>query len=189
VEAAILAGDQQTGISLMQMDAGLDTGAVYLSDSIDIGEQETAGELHERLAVLGGELLVANLQRIADGDITAGAQDQALASYAGKFRQADARIDWRQPAQALQRTIRAYNPRPGAWFMIDGERVKCWKAELAQGRNAAPGTVLSADSSGVLVACHSGALNLLQLQRPGRKPISAAEFSAQLALNGVTLPE
>jgi methionyl-tRNA formyltransferase len=179
VQGAILAGDRKTGISLMQMDAGLDSGPVYAREAFTIGDQETAGQLEQRLALLGGNLLVARLQQIADGEAQTEVQDETQATYAGKISNQDAEIDWSESAQALQRKIRAYNARPGAWFHCNGERVKCWKAAIAHGPAARPGEVVKANKHGVQVACGDGVLQLDQLQRPGRKPVSGSEFAAQ----------
>lgn len=183
IQAAILAGDRETGVCLMQMEAGLDTGPVYASKSLPIGEQETAGELHDRLALLGGEFLIDQLAAIVDGTLVATAQDGECATYAGKIRPTDAVLDWRRPAVELHRSVRAYNPVPGARFDLDGERIKCWQARVGSAAGTA-GTVLSAGSGGVDVACGEGSLRLEQLQRPGRTRVSAAEFTAQLDLTG-----
>ena len=176
IQASILAGDSHTGISLMAMTAGLDCGPVFVTEAIEIGSAETAGELHDRLAELGGRLLTQHLDAILAGELQAVEQDEALASYAGKVRTADARLDFSATAEALLRKVRAFNPVPGAWFMLDNERIKCWQAEIAESSNADAGTVL--DGPGVIVACADGSLSLTQLQRPGKRPVSAAEFAA-----------
>ena len=187
IQAAILAGDAQTGVSLMRMDAGLDTGPVYLRQTLSIDAEETAGELHDRLAELGAAMLTQHLASIVGGSLTATPQDEAEASYAGKIESSDAVLDWRQPAAALGRRVRAYNPVPGAWFELDGERVKCWSACVTAAAGAPPGTVLAASASGVDVACSDGTLRMLSLQRPGRQRVSAAEFAAQKTLPGKRL--
>src|SRR5690606_3658237 len=138
VQSAILSGDSETGISLMHMEAGLDTGPVYVQQSIDIGPAETAGELTERLGKLGGELLARHLPQILDGGLKPKAQDDSRATYAGKIDKAEARLDFRRPAVELERQVRAYDPEPGAWFMLQDERVKCWKAEVAPGHSQHP---------------------------------------------------
>jgi len=184
IQAAILHGDTETGISLMQMDEGLDTGPVLARAALEIGPAETAGELHDRLAELGGSLLVANLGHILEGALEPEAQDEARATYAGKIRKEDAAIDWARPAAETERQIRAYNPVPGASFELDGETVRCWQAELAAGYAGAPGEVLAAGRDGVVVACGSGAIRLLAVQRPGRRRITAAEFAGQRSLGG-----
>lgn len=183
VQAAILAGDKHAGISLMQMDAGLDTGPVYSTSSLDIGEAETAGELHDRLATLGGEELVQHLQKIADGELTPSAQDDSSASYAGKIRGVDARLDWSRTATELQRVVRAYNPAPGAWTTLGQERLKCWRASVSIEEGERPGTVISSSEDGVVVACGEGTLCLTEMQRPGKTAVTAAEFSRQLDLD------
>lgn len=180
VQAAILAGDAETGISLMAMTAGLDTGPVFAVEAIDIGPRETAGELHDRLAELGGRLLLRHLEDILAGNLKASAQDDKRASYAGKIRTADAELDWRQPAAALDRAVRAYNPVPGAWFMRGEERLKVGRASVVDGSSARPGTIV--DAADFTVACGDGALRLEEIQRPGRRSISGREFAVQVSL-------
>jgi methionyl-tRNA formyltransferase len=187
IQAAILAGDEQTGISLMAMTAGLDCGPVYARTSLDIRDDETAGELHDRLAELGANLLVEKLSAIVDGLLEAEPQDEEQLSYASKVGPDDARIDWQRPAADLDRVVRAFNPVPGAHFMLNDERVKCWRAAVETDGGEEPGTVLRADRSGIVVACGEGALSMQSLQRPGRKPVSAAEFAGQLDLHGKRL--
>ncbi len=186
IQASILAGDETTGISLMAMTAGLDCGPVFSTKTIDIGDDDTAGDLHDRLAALGGELLVRDLDRILSGELTAVEQDDDAATYAGKIKTADAQIDWRKPAVELDRCVRAYNPVPGAWFMQNGERTKCWQASVRDGEGA-PGTVLSAEADELVIACGTGALALEVLQRPGRGRVTARELNTQLSLAGQTL--
>jgi len=184
IQAAILAGDRKTGACLMSMEAGLDTGPVFARASVLIGTDETAGELHDRVAAIGAELLVTHLGDIVAGRLQAGQQDDSEASYAAKITSADAAIDWHQSAVQLGRQVRAYNPVPGAWFMLGDERIKCWRAHAVAGVDAAPGAVLSAGAEGILVACGDGALRLESLQRPGKRAVSAAEFAAQRDLVG-----
>ena len=187
VQAAILAGDTETGITLMQMEAGLDSGPVLATAAMVIGGEETAGSLHDRLACLGGELLVQKTGEILGGTAMAIPQDNALATYAGKIRKQDAVLDWRETAEQISRKIRAYNPVPGACFDLDGELVKCWKAEPVDGYDGPAGTILSADKDGIVVACAGGALRLAEVQRPGRRRITAAEFAGQSNLGGKRL--
>ncbi len=187
IQAAILSGDKTSGISLMAMTAGLDTGGVYVSEATDIGAEETAGEMHDRLAVLGGNLLANKLAAILANELQAVEQDESQASYAGKIASDDAAMNWRLSADELCREVRAYNPAPGAWFMIGDERVKCWRASCVGASNETAGTVVSADRDGIVVACNSGALAMLELQRPGKGRISAREFAAQTKIHGSVL--
>ncbi len=184
IQAAILAGDEETGTCLMAMEAGLDTGPVYACEVVAIGEQETAGELHDRLATSGAGLLVRHIGAIIDGTLPATGQDEDRACYAPKISVDDAFMDWQRQAVDLERLVRAYNPVPGAWFMLDNERIKCWKARRLAAVNAPPGTVVAAEQDGIVVSCGEGALRLESVQRPGRRAISAAEFAAQIDLPG-----
>lgn len=189
IQAAILAGDIATGISLMQMEAGLDTGPVFARESTDIGASESAGELHDRLAALGGRLLAEHLPAIVAGDLAAIPQNDADSTYAPKFTSADAQLDWQQPAEQLQRVVRAYNPLPGAWFHCEDERLKCFRACVADTSAAtgAPGTVIAAGSDGIDVCCGSGVLRMQQLQRPGRARCSAREVAGQMDWSAAVL--
>jgi methionyl-tRNA formyltransferase len=184
LQAAILAGDEQTGVCLMSMTAGLDCGPVFAATALDIGAEETAGELHDRLATTGGELLVEQLPDILAGNKVAREQDESLATYAPKIKTSDAEIDWQRPASEFARLVRAYNPVPGAYFMFDEQRIKCWRAQLVTDEQGAPGQVLCADAEGVVVACAEGALRLLELQRPGKRRVNAAEFTASAPIAG-----
>ena len=187
IQQAILNGDSETGICLMQMDPGLDTGPVYARAAVEIGPEETAGALHDRLAKLGASLLVEQLPAILAGELEPVDQDEADATYAGKIRKEDAKIDWSLPAETLHRKIRAYNPVPGAWFELAGDRIKCWGAEVLDGSDGPAGVVLRSGSDGIDVACGDGALRLTMLQRPGRRRVSAAEFAAQTDYAGKRL--
>jgi methionyl-tRNA formyltransferase len=191
IQAAILNGDRETGISLMRMEKGLDTGPVYLRQSLDVGPRETAGSLHDRLAALGGELLAARLADILAGRIEAEPQDERYATFAGKIDKSSARLDFRRPASELERRVRAYNPDPGAWFMLDGERVKCWEAEagpsIGTGDAPAAGTIVAAGRQGIEVSCGQGAIRLLQLQRPGKRRVTASEFAGSHTTPGTLL--
>ena len=185
VQAAILAGDTETGVSLMAMTAGLDCGPVYVEEAVAIGPEETAGELHDRLAALGGELLVRHFDAIVNGTLEAVEQDETAATYAGKISKQDARLDWQRPADELHRRVRAYNPVPGAFFLLDDMPVKCWRAGVAAGAaGTAPGEVVSAGHDGIVVACGSDALPLDSLQRPGKRPVTAGEFASVVPLAG-----
>lgn len=184
VQAAILAGDTTSGVCLMGMEAGLDTGPVYACEELVIGRDETAGELHDRLAAAGAELLTRHVDAVISGELQSTPQDNALATYAHKFRTADAELDWHEPADALARKARAFNPVPGAWFMLGDERIKCWRSQSMAGIDAPAGTIVAAGPAGVDVSCTEGVLRLLSVQRPGKRPITAGEFASQVDLAG-----
>ncbi|MDP1735190.1 MAG: methionyl-tRNA formyltransferase [Sulfuritalea sp.] len=173
IHRAIEAGDAQTGITIMQMEAGLDTGPMLLAQAIDIGAQDTTGSLHDRLAELGGTLVVEALARF--DQLVPVPQPEAGVTYASKIDKAEARLDWNQPAAILARKIRAFNPFPGAVVMLAGEPVKAWRGEVvaASGR---PGQVVSVDPSGIVVACGDTALRLTELQKPGGRRVTSADF-------------
>lgn len=187
IQAAILAGDAETGVCLMSMTAGLDCGPVYISRTLSIGEDETAGELHDRLAAAGGELLAQHLEEIMSGRLGAEEQNERQATYAPKIKNADAELNWQQPAAQLARAVRAYSPVPGAWFLLDGERIKCWRASSLADIDAPAGRIMAADAAGVTIACGEGALHLESVQRPGKRPVTGGEFAAQVELIGKQL--
>lgn len=193
IQAAILAGDATTGISLMSMVAGLDCGPVYKMGSLRIGADETAGELHDRLAELGGRLLVEHLDDILDGRLLPVEQDDAAASYAGKIRKQDAELDWTRDAVELQRHVRAYNPVPGAYFFVDKGsgrnelRIKCWSASVVDAVDAPAGSVVECGKDGIIVACGNGGLRLDELQLPGKKRVKGRDLAAHLDLRSRTL--
>ena len=187
IQAAILAGDAETGVCLMAMTAGLDCGPVYVSEALAIGSRETAGELHDRLAAAGGRLLAEHLEAILAGRMVPVAQDETAATYAPKIRNADAELDWQRPAAILARAVRAYNPVPGAWFMVDGERIKCWRARAVAGTDGRSGSIVAAGPEGVTIACAEGALCLESVQRPGKRPVTGGQFAAQIDLVGKQL--
>ncbi len=183
IQAAILADDKTTGVSLMQMTAGLDCGAVFSTSTLEIGKDESAGELHDRLAVLGAERLVADLKKILDGDIVAVPQDESQSSYAAKISKQDAELDWTLPADELQRRIRAYNPAPGAYFIRDDEvRIKVWQAQVVPNIDAKPGSFVRYDGDEIVVACGRDGLRLDSLQLPGKRRAPPHEFVKQIDL-------
>jgi methionyl-tRNA formyltransferase len=175
IHAAMLAGDAETGITIMQMDAGLDTGAMLLRDSMPIGPRMLMPELHDALAAMGARLI---LRALAEAP-TPVPQPETGATYAPKLTKADARLDWTLPAVVLDRRVRALNPWPGTVFQHAGEAIRVLAAEPVAGQGA-PGTVLDAAPT---IACGEGALRLTRLQRPGRGPLPAAEV-----LRGFPLP-
>lgn len=180
IQRALLAGDAQTGISIMQMESGLDTGPVLRCESIDIAVEETTGSLHDRLAALGARLIVETLAALP---LPAQVQPAAGVTYAAKIGKAEAAIDWSLPAATIERAVRAFNPAPGAVFSLGGVAVKVWRAGVVDGgadadASSVPGTVLAADREGIVVACGEGALRLLELQKAGGKRLDAASFLA-----------
>ena len=187
IQRAILAGDRETGITIMQMDEGLDTGAILLKEAIPIGARTTASELHDALADLGGRLIVAALESLAEGSLDPRPQPEAGVTYAAKLERGEGRLDWRESAAALDRRRRAFAPWPGAWFEAAGERIKVLDSEVAQRpAGAAPGQVLD---DGLTIACGEGALRPLTLQRAGKQPMAAAAFLRGFALEpGTRLP-
>lgn len=178
VQRAIMAGDAETGVCVMRMEQGLDTGPVLARLSTPIGADETAGELAERLARLGAPLVVETLRAMAAGRATATPQPEDGALYARKIDKAEARLDWREPAAALAARIRALTPAPGAWTMLGEERLKVLAAHPEPGEGP-PGTVLD---DALLVACGAGALRIDRAQRPGRAPTARADL-----LRGLTV--
>lgn len=178
IQRAILAGDAETGVTIMQMDAGLDTGAMLMREALAIGPAMTAGQLHDALAVLGARMIVASLAALP---LPATAQPAEGVTYAAKISPAEAQIDWSQDAVQLERQIRAFAPVPGAWCLApDGTRLKLLAADIVKG-SGAPGMLLD---DALTIACGQGALRLTLLQKAGKKPMAAADF-----LRGQKLPQ
>jgi methionyl-tRNA formyltransferase len=177
IQRAIEAGDVETGTTIMQMDAGLDTGDMLAVASCSIGPEATAASLHDELAVVGAKLLVEVLDDLPAFQARAVVQDDSQANYANKILKAEAEVDWSRSAVELDLAIRAFNPFPVCFSSLEGQRVKIWRARPAGNAplNEAPGTVLRADRSGILVNCGDGQLNIEQLQLPGGKPLSAEQ--------------
>jgi methionyl-tRNA formyltransferase len=172
INRAIMAGDTETGITIMQMDEGLDTGAMALAERVPIGPDDTAGDLHDVLARLGAGLMVRTLAAAERGALTLMPQSEQAVTYAEKTSKSETRIDWSPPAATVHNHIRGLSPWPGAWFEHEGVRVKALRSTLAQGSGAA-GTVLDDQ---LTVACGDGAVRLISLQRAGKQPMSADEF-------------
>ncbi|HXP76095.1 MAG TPA: methionyl-tRNA formyltransferase [Stellaceae bacterium] len=180
IQRAILAGDRETGVTIMQMDEGLDTGPMLLAESVAIGADTTAATLHDQLGSLGARLIVRALAGRADGTLSAHPQPAAGVTYAKKLGRDEGRLDWSRSAVELERAVRALNPAPGVWFERGGERVKVLAAISAESSAAPPGTVVDA---ALTIACGSGALRLTRLQRAGRAAVDAEAF-----LRGYPLP-
>ncbi len=175
IHRAIEAGDRETGITIMQMDEGLDTGPMLLARSEPIAEDDTTGSLHDRLAAMGGQLIVEALQALSRGELQPVPQPAEGVTYAAKIAKDEAALDFRLPAPLLLRRIRAFNPFPGALAHIHDTPVKIWQAGLEAG-SGPPGEILALDSDGITVACGEGALRLHTLQKPGGKRLAAAQF-------------
>jgi methionyl-tRNA formyltransferase len=175
IQRAVEAGDSESGVTLMQMEAGLDTGPMLLKVHTPISNEDTAGSLHDRLAGLGAQALLQALEGLASGTLNAEVQDDRLACYAHKLNKEEARLDWSRPAAELERRVRAFNPWPACHTSLDGETVKLLGARVCAG-SGAPGTILTADKQGLCVACGEGALLLTRLQLPGGKALSVAEL-------------
>ena len=190
IQRAILAGDRETGVCLMQMDAGLDTGPVLASARCAIAADDTGSRLHDRLAQLGAHLLSDKLAAIERGELAAVPQDDALACYASKLEKAEARIDWNMPADEIMRHIRAFNAWPVAETRYGDRQLRIWEARLVAGESdALPGTVLVAGKAGIEVACGKGRLQILRLQLPGGRAVSAGEFVNAHAIAGIRLDD
>ena len=176
IQRAILAGDNETGITIMRMEAGLDTGPMLLKESLPINGDTNAASLHDALAAMGAKLIVEAVDKLSRGELREEVQPAEGASYAKKISKEEARLDWTLPAEELALRVRGYNPMPVAWTELAGERVRIFEARMEPGNaDAAPGTVVAERDDGIRVACGAGLLDILKIQRPGGKPLSAAE--------------
>jgi methionyl-tRNA formyltransferase len=186
IQRAILAGDTETGISVMQMDSGLDTGPVHFTRSTPIGARETAGALHGRLAVLAAEALREALPRVLIGTSQPTPQREALATLAPKIAKSEARLDWREPAISLERRVRAFDPWPVAEaHLSDGRRLRVFEAAVVAEPAASAGTIVAAQRAGIDVATGDGVLRLLRVQPPSGRVMDAEAYLAAHSLSGV----
>jgi methionyl-tRNA formyltransferase len=176
IQRAILAGDKETGISIMRLERGLDTGPVYLAKKLPILSDESAGSLHDRLAALGARCIVESLPQIVQGTLDPVAQPTEGITYARKIAKAEAAIDWRHDSLDVERQVRAFNPTPGASSLLGNEAVKIWRAYASDGGGGAHGEILRHGPDGIDVACGRGTLTITELQRAGGRRLSAAEF-------------
>jgi len=177
IQRSLWAGDADTGVTIMQMDVGLDTGDMLYKLSCPITDEDTSATLYDKLAELGPKGLIDTLQQLADNRVQPEVQDEALVTYAEKLSKEEARLDWSLPAAQLERCIRAFNPWPMSWLEIDGQPVKVWQASVIAGPvNAAPGTIVEANKQGIQVATVEGILNLESLQPAGKKAMSAQDL-------------
>jgi methionyl-tRNA formyltransferase len=172
INRAIMAGDKNSGVTIMQMDEGLDTGAMAMREALPIDPDMTAGDLHDALAQLGAKLMPIALAAAERGTLTLTPQPQDGVTYAAKISKAETRINWAKPAHDVHNHMRGLSPFPGAWFELDGVRIKTLRTTLADG-SAAPGTVLD---DKLTIACGDGAIRLIQIQRAGKQPMSAEDF-------------
>ena len=186
IQSAILNGETDTGVTIMKMDAGLDTGGIISQALTPILPEDNSQTLHDRLAQLGAELLVETIPDYIAGKIQPKPQPADGASHAAKIKKEDGKIDWNEPAEKILNRLRAFTPWPGAFTFLPAEPkpqlLKIWKAEVV-GDNGQPGTVLAADKNGIVVACGKGALRILELQREGGRRMGAQEFLAGNPLN------
>ncbi|MGC3981598.1 MAG: methionyl-tRNA formyltransferase [Steroidobacteraceae bacterium] len=188
IQRAILAGDAQTGITIMRMEAGLDTGPMIEKQGFAIDAEDTAASVHDRLASLGAILLLQTLADLPVALAKTQVQPEAGVTYAKKLSKEEAALDWSLPAAQLDRQVRAFNPWPIAETRLHGEQLRVWRANaLAATHAAAPGTVVKADVTGIQVACGEGVLNITQLQQSGRKTVAAADFIKSHSMLGVQL--
>jgi methionyl-tRNA formyltransferase len=176
IQRAVEAGDNETGITIMQMDAGLDTGAMLSISRCTIDTDETSGSLYDKLAALGGPTLLGTLDKIEAGTAVATAQDNDQSTYAKKIDKIEALINWLESAAIIDRRIRAFNPFPAAYTEIGGQRVKIWGAQVAPEQQASPGQILAADNNGLLVACGQGCLLLTEIQLAGKSRMPVSEI-------------
>jgi methionyl-tRNA formyltransferase len=185
IHRALLAGDSETGVTIMQMEAGLDSGPMLAIARTPIGERETTALLHDRLASLGGELLVATIDRLADGPVEAERQDESLVTYAGKLSKEEGLIDWSAAATEIDRQIRAFDPFPVAHTLLNGEPLRIWSATPVDGR-ADPGLVATGGGE-LLIGCGQGRLRIERLQPAGKRAMSARDFLNAHTLAGTRL--
>ena len=185
IHRAIEAGDAQTGVVIMQMDAGLDTGDMLLTDVLDIATDDTTATLHDRLADMGGALVVRALADAQTGKLQPVKQPEAGITYAHKIEKAEATVNWQDSADTIGRRVRAFNPFPAASAQLGADVIKLWRAKVENtAHNKPSGTVLSADENGVRVACGEGVLCIIELQRAGGKRLNAADFLRGFPITG-----
>ena len=191
IQRAILAGDAQTGVSIMRMDVGLDTGPVFLEKIVPILPEDTGGSLHDRLAVEGGAALLQVLDELAAGTARSTPQREEGLTYAAKIDKSEALVDWWQPAAEIERKVRAFNPWPVAETRLEGEQLRIYRASVSgdfpqPGRSAAAeaGTIVAVHDNSIIVSCGTGALAMSEVQRPGRRPVAAKDLINTVDLVG-----
>ncbi len=187
IQRAVLAGDTASGVTIMQMEEGLDTGPMFSIEEVVLAEDETGGSLHDRLSVLGAELLIKALPGILDGSTIPVPQDDASSCYAKKLDKAEAWIDWSRPATEIERQIRAFNPWPVAQTRYEDANLRIWRARAIRGVGGAPGMVMNASRNGIDVATGDGLLSITELQLPGKRAMSARDFINAHTIQGMLL--
>jgi methionyl-tRNA formyltransferase len=185
IHRAIESGDAETGVTIMEMEEGLDTGPMLSMESLPIEDSDTTGSLHDKLALLGGRMIVDALHKLAAGGLQAVPQPEQGVTYAAKISKEEAKLDLSRPAVELARKVRAFNPFPGAHAQAGDLTIKIWNAQAVDAK-AQAGQVLSADAQGIVVACGEGALRLTELQKPGGKRLAAGEFLKGFSFDGVS---
>jgi len=187
IQRAVLAGDAQSGVTIMQMEEGLDTGPMYLTERVELTPDETGGSLHDRLSALGAKALMQALPGILDGTLQAEPQDDAQSCYARKLDKSEAWIDWTRPAEDIERQVRAFNPWPVAQTRYEDANMRIWRAHAVNGVGSTPGVVMNATRNGIDVAAGRGLLRITELQLPGKRAMSAQDFINANPIQGTQL--
>lgn len=183
IQRAILAGDEATGITIMQMDEGLDTGKMLLKTICPINMHDTAQILHDKLAKLGAQAITETLSKLEQESLTGTIQDETQASYAAKLNKTESELDWQQNATQILRAVRAFNPVPGAYTFLNATKIKVWQATEAENCQGEPGTIIELNKKGIKVACGQGAINLEYMQKPNGNSLPSFEFAKGFKLN------
>ncbi len=184
IQRAVLAGDPETGVTLMRLEAGLDTGPILLQQAVAIGATDTAGSLHDSLSEIGARTLLTALEGIESGTLRPRPQPSEGVTYAAKINKSEAVIDWTRSADEIGRKVRAFNPWPVAESRLDGEQLRIYAVTVASSTAGTPGTITVTPDGEVMVACGVGALTLKEVQRPGKRPISARDWANTSSLAG-----